>query len=278
MNQKIGQGSFEFEPPQQSPEQLEIDLTKRFATSSLIKFIAYARNIDPQTINPEVLDFITPAEIEDGIYLPRGKKDREIDLARGPVIFPADEYKLLTKSPIHIANSASVGVKKARINEDDKENVDKTAKRASGHALESQLQRVKKLESELKDKEDALKVIRKEVFTAKGTGYYAHFPASKMLPLISLAEVAIFDALNVSATTGGWKSELYKDAKKALEYQLFGLHKQRYANWRAYTPMVQYYTYKRRMVAKSTITPIEKELKKYQPFLEPTNIDESNKE
>jgi len=278
MNQKIGQGSFEFEPQQQSPEQLEIDITKRFATSSLIKFIAMSRNLDPKTINPEVLDFITPTEIEDGIYLPRGKNDRDIDLARGPVIFPADEYKLLTKSPEHIANSASVGVIKAHQDEDDKEGINKASKRAAGHALSSQLSRVNGLVDKLKSKEDALKIMRKELFSARGTGYYTHYPASKMLPIIDLAETAIFDALNVSATTGGWSEDLYLDAKKALEYQLFGLYEKRYASWRAYTPMVQYYTYKRRMVAKSTITPIQKELKKYQPYLESTNTDEANRD
>lgn len=266
----IGQGSLEIEPLQQSPEAIDIDLSKRFATSALIKRIAQQRQeeLDPSQIIPDFMDYVSPSTIEAGIYLPKGKTDRDIDTARGPVIFPASEYKVLTKSPKHVANTASAGVKNARHEDEDKEDVDRVSKRAAGHALEAQLARTTELLNDLQDKEKALKLIENEVFSAKGTGYFAHYPAEEMLPLIGRAEAAIFDALNVAATTGGWTEYQYQEAKKALSYQLFGIHKDRYSYWRQYTPMVHNYTRKRRMVVESTVVPIKRELAKYQPYLE----------
>lgn len=272
MSEIPGQGSFEFEPnqpvTQPSPEILDIDLFKRFATSSLIKYIAEARALNEAEVSPEWVQFVSPATIEPGLYLPKGKTDRDIDTAKGPVIFPAAEYKVLTKSPIHVANTASAGVKVARYDATDKEEVDKVAKRAAGHALENQIDRTNTLVCSLKDKEDALKLIEKEIFSAGGTGFYAHFKAEKMLPLISLAESAIFDTLNVSATTGGWTEWQYEEAKKALNYQLFGLHGKRYESWKQYAPMARRYAHKRRLVVQSTIAPLVREFSKYQSFLE----------
>ena len=262
-----GQGSFEFEQTNPNLEVQGIDISRRFATSALIKHIAEVRDVSPAEVDSRFMDFISPALIESGIYLPKGKTDRDIDTAMGPVIFPASEYKVLSKSPVHIAFTASAGVKKARHEDEDKESVEKASKRASGHALGSQKVRADELLTKLKNKEDALKLIKNEIVSAKGTGFFAHYSAEKMLPLIGLAEEAIFDALNVTATTGGWNEYQYKEAKKALNYQLFGLHDKRYSYWRQYAPLVYNYTRKRRLVVGSTIGQLERELKKYQTYI-----------
>ena len=49
----------------------------------------------------------------------KAKTDRDIDTARGPVIFPAAGTKV-NKVRFHIFSTASVGVKKARQNDMDK--------------------------------------------------------------------------------------------------------------------------------------------------------------
>ncbi len=263
-----GQGSFEFEPTPLKHPELDIDSTKRIATSGLIKYIAETRHLDVADVDHRFMEFLKPAVLESGLYVPEGMTDLEIDTARGPVIFPADEYRILTKSPLHIASTASVGVKNARQNDPNKEDVDKAAKRASGHALTSQLNRTNKLLDHLKVKESSLRLIEKEIFSARGTGYYAHYSVGRMTPLITNAEDAIFDALNVVATTGGWTKRQYIESRKALQYQLFGLHKERYSYWRGYAPMARRYAYKRRIVVQSTRDQLGRELLKYQPFLD----------
>lgn len=281
MSQNIGQGSFEFEPnqsaAQSSPEVLDIDLTKRFATSALIKCIAEQRQLEADKVNPEFMDYINSATIEAGLYVPNGKTDRDIATALGPVIFPPNEYSILTKSPVHIANTAATGVLNARDNQDDKDLVNKTAKRASGHALQSQIKRTNLLLSELAGKQEALEVIKNEIFSAKGTGYFAHYKAEKMLPLIGLAELAMFDALNVAATTGGWDEQQYRSAKTALSYQLFGDFEKRYSYWKQYTPVVYRYTRKRKLVVKGTEDQLKRELRKYQPYLDEA-LDDSQQD
>ena len=123
MTQIPGQGSFEFEPTPQPPEVEGLDLERRISTSGLIKYFAEARNLSEAGVNPDFIEYLKPLTLEAGLYVPEGKTDRDIDTARGPVIFPAAEYKVLTKSPIHIASTASVGVKKARQNDMDKESL-----------------------------------------------------------------------------------------------------------------------------------------------------------
>lgn len=268
MTQIPGQGSFEFEPTPQPPEVEGLDLERRISTSGLIKYFAEARNLSEAGVNPDFIEYLKPLTLEAGLYVPEGKTDRDIDTARGPVIFPAAEYKVLTKSPIHIASTASVGVKKARQNDMDKEAVDLASKRASGHALTSQLKRAGELFDQLKTKETALKMIESEIYSARGTGYYAHYSIGVMSPLILTAEEAIFDALDVVATTGGWTEEQFSDAQKALKYQLFGQHKDRYSYWRGYVPVARRYARKRRLVVQSSIGLIERELTKYQQFLD----------
>lgn len=263
-----GQGSFEFEPTINPPEVEGVDLERRISTSGLIKYFAEKRQLDEADVDPRFVDFLKPAVLEAGLYLPKGKTDRDIDTARGPVIFPADEYKILTRSPIHIANTASTGVKKARQDDVDKESVDFASKRAAGHALTGQIARTNELLDKLKIKESALKLVEKEIFSARGTGYYAHYSIKTMSPLITSAEDAILDALNVVATTGGWTEEQYIEAQKALKYQLFGLHKDRYSYWRGYVPMARRYAHKRRLVVQSTLYPLERTLTKYQSYLE----------
>lgn len=264
----IGQGSFEFPGAEQERAPLVFDSEKMVAVSSMIISIASIRDIDPGTVTERDVRVLTPRVIESGLYVARGVRDIDQEHARNGVIFPAEEFKFMTMSPLHVARSAANGVWNKRKDAIDKQEANIIANRASGHALKSMLERSKNLENAIADQEKELKIVTRELSPKSGPAFYAHHRAADLKILLASAETAIFDALNVSAVTHQWDEDTYSRAKRTLEYQLFGQHNQRYKNWKAYAPMVAKYARARRLIVKQSQTPIVSELEKYQAYLD----------
>src|SRR5690606_36817268 len=128
---------------------------------------------------------LTPDFIETGLYVPQHLTDSDVPQARGHVIFPAAEYKLLTVSPARLAEAAATGVRHRRSQQPDKAEVERRVGRASAHALESQLSKAQALEVSLQSRQDALQIIRDEIMSARGTGFFAHYPADRVKMIVA---------------------------------------------------------------------------------------------
>jgi len=265
-SQRIGQGSLELPGSEQAPVPVSFDPEKMVAVSSMIISIASIRDLDPGMVTDRDVRVLKPSVIESGLYVANGIRDIDQEHARNGVIFPAEEFKFMTMSPLHVARSAATGVWNKRKDANNKQEAQIIANRASGHALSSMLERSRNLENAIANQEHAIKTIAKELSPSSGPAFYAHHRAADLKILLASAETAVFDALNVSAVTYQWDEEKYTRAKRTLEYQLFGKHEGRYKNWKAYAPMVTKYARARRLIVKQSQGPIVQELEKYQAY------------
>lgn len=257
-----------FETSGEYSEPRELEPDERVAISSVIKYVSDVRRPDFGEVTERDLSMITPGYIESGLYVPKGLTDRDVPDAKGPVIFPATEYKLLTKSPEHLAAKAANGVRNKRYQFEDKANVELIAGQASAHALSSQIERTESLRVSLVSKHQNLDFLLGELRNARGTGFFAHYSSAKVRVMVASAETAILQALDVAATTKNWSEEQYERAARTLNYKLFGGHDERYKNWKSFAPMASRYARQRSLVALSARQRLEKEYKKYSHYLE----------
>lgn len=251
-----------------APEPREFLPNERVAISGMIKWFSDVRGVDPSLVTERDNEMLTSPYIESGLYVPRGVDEKTVPQSRGHVIFPAAEYRLLTKSPERVASAAATGVRNKRQDNPDKARVGQIAGRASAHALESQMERAQQLVGALQMKQGALKTIRGELMSARGTGFFAHYSADEVKMIVVNGETAIFEALDVCATTKGWNEEQLERAKRTLQYKLFGDHEDRYKNWKEYSLMAHEYARKRKLVIMSELQRLDREYKKYRPFLD----------
>ncbi len=264
--QILGQGSLV--TPESAPEPREFTPDERVAISGMIKWFSDSRNIDPGLVTERDVTMLTPAYIESGLYVPAELTDRDMPQARGHVIFPASEYRLLTVSPSRLAESAATGVRNRRSQVSDKAKVEVVAGRASAHALESQLSKTDQLVESLQSRQDSLKTIRGELKSARGTGFFAHYSADKVKMIVVNGETAIAEALEVCAMSKGWNAEQLERAKRTLNYKLFGDHSDRFRNWKDFSHMAHTYTRKRKLVVVAEQQRLTREFLKYKPFLD----------
>lgn len=261
-----GQGVFEI--PGMAPETPAFEVTtprdinwqQRISVSSLIQYISDVRALPPDTASPRELASLTPEKISSSLYVPEGLEDREVADARGGIIFPADEFKLITTSPLHVGRTAAGAVRAARRTETDKAAVESTATRASLHALETMHGRAGVLVDKLDADYSVLALVSRELASARRTGFFAHFPAAELKTKLAAAETAIFDALDVAGSVRRWTGETHERARHTLEYQLFGSEAPRRRNWAAYTAMVGVYARRRRIIAAQSQRAIEREI------------------
>ncbi len=263
--EQVGQGSFGFSGAELAPVPRHFEPEQKIAISSMIKHIADVRNIDPGTTTERDVRVMSPGQIESGLYLPEGARDSKQQHARGGVIFPPAQYADLTISPARVASKAVNKVWRDHEHAADKSIVEAMAQEEADKALKNHLGRLQNLASALSDQEEFLDIITRELGGARGTGYYAHYPAIDLRMKVAGAETAIFDALEVAAITHSWDRDKYSRAKRALSYQLFGGHENRFKNWKAYASMAKTYAYRRRKIIENSEKPIVSELKKYQP-------------
>ncbi len=233
------------------PTLVEPTLDQKLAISSLIKRLSEHRDIDPHSVTDRDRQLLTPTFVATGLYVPPDKSDKQVLNSRHHIIFPPNEYKLLTISPARLAGAVATKVSEKRSLQDDKQKVKQVANRASIHALESQLERLIALESSLQHRQDDLRLARGELMSARGTGYFAHYSRNRLSIILANTEMAINEALGVCAFTKGWDKEQTTRAKRTLDYKLFGDEADRYKNWKAFSLMAYHYARKRKLVVAS---------------------------
>jgi len=254
--------------PEAPPQLREFGPDEKVAISGMIKWYSDVRNADPSLVTERDIGMLQPVYIETGLYVPEGVHEKDVTQAKGGVIFPASEYSFLTVSPKRLAESAATGVRKNRSQNPDKSRVEDIAGKASAHALKSQIDRSQQLFGALEQKQNALKTIRKELMGAKGTGFFAHYPANDVRMIVINGETAIFEALEVCATTKNWNLDQLKRAKDTLHYKLYGDHKERFKNWKEFSLMAYQYTRRRKLVVMSNTQKLQREFSKYEHYLD----------
>lgn len=240
---------------------------QRIAISSLIKYVSDVRELEEGEIAERDVAMLTSQYIASGLYVAHETRGRVAN-AHGHVVFPAGEYKVITTSPERVAAVAASGVWKKRQSTQDKERVEQIAGRASGHALVSKLEKTTELKEALGQRQASLQAVISELKAAGGTGFFAHYPSSRLRVMLANAEQEIFSTLDVTATTKGWSEEQYSRAKRVLGWKLFGDHEDRYRMWKEFTPMVYHYARNRKLVVRSVEDRLKREIRKYQHFLD----------
>lgn len=254
--------------PEQLPQVRELEPGQVVAISSLIRYMSALRNPDPGEVAERDIRVLSPAYLRSGLYVPPDKKDSDYKEARDHVIFPADEYKIITTSPIRLASAAATGVRKKRQDDPDKERVEEIAGRASAKSLISKIEATERLRESLGTRYGRLATFDKELMSARGTGFLAHYGQENGRMLIAEAETEIFATLDIVAKTKGWDADQYQRAVRTLQYKLFGDHPDRYKNWKAFLPVAQRHLRRRRAVVLGVRQRLEKELTNYTQYLD----------
>ncbi len=269
----VGQGAFELgEASSPSFDMAEVIETyegeRRMAASTVIKLISDSNPPDPSEITERDVRIMTPAFIRRGLFTePFGS---EVENAIKGVVMPASEFGVLARSPSDLAKQMDVRAQASHEKDLDKIAVDALGKRAAGHTLQRQHAKVATLVDSLTDQLEGVQSFLKELQTAGGSGFYAHFSRRGITMLRGMSERAIFDALHVSGGTLNWNAEQTERAIRTLRYQLYGQGKQvpRVKNWIGYTGMARDYLNARARIAAQVKHDVFVELQKYKPFLD----------
>lgn len=253
---KLGLG---FENPVQTPEVRQFDPDARLAVSSMIKYLAEARGINPDSVTQREFESLTPEKIQDGLYVPEGFRDKDYPRARNGVIFPPEEFAVLAISPIRIARKAGNDYARKNSSLLDKDRIAEGEKRESAKALDAMIDKTVNLTGSLESQEVLLDKIVGELMGARGTGYFAHMKGMDLKLKVIEAELSIRKALEVSAQTKGWPRQKLERAYATLNYQLFGPHSQRFKYWKQYAPVAKNYAATRRRVVELSLGALQKE-------------------
>ncbi len=268
---KIGHLTFDLgeipaDPSSKSAET--IDFQRRIASSALIKLVTDTAPPDPSEVTERDLRVMSPNQISSGLYVPEARSPQDTPNSFKGVVFPADQFLVIARSPSDLARHTRTRTLRAHERTDDKYQADQSANRAAGHVLKSHLSKISTLETSLHNEEEKAALFSRELHGARGTGYYSHHSFEKLQPIKASVESAIFDALNVAATTHKWDKEKTERARKTILYQLYGIDSRRVKNWIGYTDVVKNYAHARGIVIAQARRSVATELAQYQPFLD----------